>query len=607
MSEEKWERGAGLSWSGFENGLTGGDGLNQAVIFVHVICAVLAAAILAYLAASGRRTRATYSYMICIGLALFWNLAEVFLLMANCQEQFCLAMKIKFLPVVYIGICWLYFCLSITHSKLIDIKNVKLIAFTIPAVCSLFMLTNEWHNLFFTEITYKGRLCRGPVFWIHAVESYFCIFYGTIHLFVNLRRNSGKTFRENILIFLGVIFPMTADTLMMTNIIPNTGIDITAQVMLLTMIFFGIAVYQKRFLNLIPVAARHLIENMSDGIIIVDNENLVTGMNEAVNNLFPGLFLKIYDSVEKVSEYLRKNDTGGSDQVLAEAVEGTNQVRKGKLKVHGVDIVLEIHILTGFNQASTGRMLILEDRSEEQQLMNEIKNKNVLLTKANERLIHSNKMLTSVNSRLEQFSATIEELAISRERDRMGREVHDTVGHTLTLLVALAENAIVGLTKDQQETREILEKIIGLSRGALNDIRSCLKGTCIEPFKKASLLEWMSYLAKSHATSGTTVELSIQENLPMLDAIRIMAIYRICQESVTNAIRHGHAEKVSIIIKHQSNSLRLYIFDDGAGCSEIIKGYGLTGMEERVEKLGGTISFGSDGEKGFNIIAELPV
>ncbi len=607
MLAVKWGQGAGLNWSGFENGLTGGDGLNQAIIFIHVISAVLAAAILAYLAASGRRTRASYSYMVCIGLMLFWNLAEVFLLMAHSQKQLCLALKIKFLPIIYIGISWLYFCLSITNSKWIDIKAVKLIAFSIPAVCSLFLITNEWHNLFFTKIEYGLRLCRGPVFWIHAVESYICILYGTTHLFVNLRKNTGKTFRGNIWIFLGVIFPVTADTLMMTNIIPGTGIDITAQVMLLSMIFFGIAVYQKRFLNLIPVAARHLIEDMSDGIIIVDNDNLVTCMNEAVNNLFPGLFLKIYDPVEKVSEYIRRNDTGGSGLVLAEAAEGTGPVRKGRLKVNGVDIALEIHTLTGFNQASTGRMIILEDRSEEQQLMNEIWNKNVLLTKANERLIQSNKMLTSLNSRLEQFSETIEELAISRERDRMGREVHDTVGHTLTLLVALAENAIVGLTEDQQDIRGILEKIIELSRGALNDIRSCLKGTCIEPFKKASLSEWLGHLAKSHATSGTAVELSIQENLPMLDAIRVMAIYRICQESVTNAIRHGHAEKVSIIIKHQSNSLRLYIFDDGTGCREIIKGYGLTGMEERVSRLGGTISFGSDGEKGFNIIAELPV
>jgi signal transduction histidine kinase len=53
--------------------------------------------------------------------------------------------------------------------------------------------------------------------------------------------------------------------------------------------------------------------------------------------------------------------------------------------------------------------------------------------------------------------------------------------------------------------------------------------------------------------------------------------------------------------------LRLYVFDDGKGCRAIKKGYGLTGMEERIAMLNGSISFGSDGEKGFNIIAELPL
>ena len=77
--------------------------------------------------------------------------------------------------------------------------------------------------------------------------------------------------------------------------------------------------------------------------------------------------------------------------------------------------------------------------------------------------------------------------------------------------------------------------------------------------------------------------------------------------SVTNAIRHGQAKTVNIIIKGHSKGIRLYIIDDGKGCRDLVKGYGLTGMEERIAKLGGNITFGSDGEKGFNIIANLPV
>lgn len=268
---------------------------------------------------------------------------------------------------------------------------------------------------------------------------------------------------------------------------------------------------------------------------------------------------------------------------------------------------MEIRCLTGPKQVSAGKMIIVEDRTEEQQLLDEIKNKNALLVKANERLMQSNNKLIEANKRLEKFTETVEELAIARERNRVGREVHDTVGHTLTLLIALSENAKANLESDPGKAEEILDQCIDLSRKALNDIRMSLQGTYEENFKRANLKEWMNYLVKTNSASGVNVEFLLHEGIPSLDASRVMVIYRICQESITNAIRHGQAKNVNIIIKNQKNALRLYIFNDGKGCAEIKKGYGLTGMEERVNKLGGTISFGSDGEKGFNIIAEIPV
>lgn len=128
-----------------------------------------------------------------------------------------------------------------------------------------------------------------------------------------------------------------------------------------------------------------------------------------------------------------------------------------------------------------------------------------------------------------------------------------------------------------------------------------------ESFENTNLVDLLNDLMNNHLSSGTRIEVSISENLPAIDAVRAMAVYRICQEAVTNAIRHGQAKTVNIIIKGHPEGIRLYIFDDGKGCDELVKGYGLTGMEERVAKLGGNITFGSDGEKGFNIVANLPV
>lgn len=584
-----------------------GTYVNQVNVLIQVICVILATSILVYLFVSGRRTRTTYSYMACIALMLLWNFFEIFIILSQNSKQEMLALKLKFIPVVYLGACWFNFCLNITNSKLADSKALKMVLIHFPAICYSFLLTNEWHGLFFTEIIFKTKISRGIIFWIHAAESYFLIFSGMACLFMYMRKKAGKSLKYIMLLLLAVMIPVIGDILTMINIIPCRSTDISSQVLMLTFILFGIAVYQKKFLNLYPVAARHFIETMTDGIIIMDRDNCVVGINEAVNNLLPGLDLKMYETEQKIIDYLRENSEKGYPKAFFMKDKGGLMPEKSRIKMHDKVFNIEIKALSGICQIPSGKMIILEDFTEEQQLLDEIRKKNLLLVKANKRLTKSNYMLMDANKRLEKLSNTIEELAIMKERNRVGREVHDTVGHMLTLLIALAENAKLGLTEDQTNIKETLDKSIELSRQALNDIRNCLNDICKEPFEKVSLVDLMNHLVKANHTSGTRVEVSISEDLKELCAERMMAIYRICQESITNAIRHGNAKTVNIIIKNQANSVRLYIFDDGAGCSKIVKGYGLTGMEERVAKLGGKISFGSDGENGFNIIAELPV
>ena len=165
--------------------------MNQAGIFIQVICAILAAMILTYLFANGRRCRTTYSYMLCIGLLLFWNIAEILLLMSSNNEQEMLALKIKFLPVVYIGVSWLYFCLVITNHKIIDNNLFKFILIFFPAVCYAFLLTNELHHLFYKEVIFKTKLIRGPVFGYIPLSLIFAL-SRELSVFLSALRKLGK-------------------------------------------------------------------------------------------------------------------------------------------------------------------------------------------------------------------------------------------------------------------------------------------------------------------------------------------------------------------------------------------------------------------------------
>lgn len=85
------------------------------------------------------------------------------------------------------------------------------------------------------------------------------------------------------------------------------------------------------------------------------------------------------------------------------------------------------------------------------------------------------------------------------------------------------------------------------------------------------------------------------------------AIYRICQEAMTNSLRHGKAKNMKIVLASTDGAINLLIEDDGMGCGEIKKGWGLTGMEERVAELKGKIEYGLGRERGFRINIEIPL
>jgi glucose-6-phosphate-specific signal transduction histidine kinase len=107
--------------------------------------------------------------------------------------------------------------------------------------------------------------------------------------------------------------------------------------------------------------------------------------------------------------------------------------------------------------------------------------------------------------------------------------------------------------------------------------------------------------------TGTKVELSFS-NLPLsFDETLNRSLYRIVQESLTNAIRHGKATEVRLQFWIHEETLKISIHDNGIGAQEITKGIGLTGMEERMSELGGSIKAGNAAEGGFTLNLSIPL
>ena len=197
-------------------------------------------------------------------------------------------------------------------------------------------------------------------------------------------------------------------------------------------------------------------------------------------------------------------------------------------------------------------------------------------------------------------------LAEIRERNRIAREIHDTLGHTLTGLAAGIDACIALAGDDKPALRNQLNLLSKVSRNGIKDIRmsvSSLRPDAPERLNLKSAIEEL--VENTKRVAGVNINLDCDIINLKFDEDEEMAIYRIVQESLTNAIRHGKAKNIDVSIKKNYGSINLLICDDGIGCENIKAGFGLRHIRERVNMLKGQVNFSS--EEGFKVEAMIPI
>lgn len=231
----------------------------------------------------------------------------------------------------------------------------------------------------------------------------------------------------------------------------------------------------------------------------------------------------------------------------------------------------------------------------------------------NAQLKQKNQKLQGGYRQLQKQMGIREELAIVKERSRLARELHDTVGHTLTLIIMLLNLSRKNCLAEVSRTEINLSNAIAIAQSGLQELRRTVRGEVRET-PKSNLIEAIAGVIDNAKKSGVEIDFFVsgkevlKENPAFFASHQLCnGIGRICQEAITNSVRHGQAKRVDIMLRLTVGKLSLFIIDDGKGCKNIDKGFGLTGMEGRVKELNGIIVLGSDGEKGFNIRIEIPI
>jgi two-component system, NarL family, sensor histidine kinase DesK len=203
-----------------------------------------------------------------------------------------------------------------------------------------------------------------------------------------------------------------------------------------------------------------------------------------------------------------------------------------------------------------------------------------------------------MNRRLRKANDEIEHLAKVAERERIARDLHDVLGHTLSVITLKSELAGKLIDRDPQRAGQEIREVEEISRQALSDVRDAIRG-----YRSKGLTAELAHAKSTLETAGVAVrcDASTTMKLPaMQESVLTMAV----REAVTNVVRHANARTCTLRLEQRNGTCHLEIEDDGRGGFQT-EGNGLRGMRERVEMLGGTLT--CDSQLGTKLAISVPI
>jgi signal transduction histidine kinase len=225
------------------------------------------------------------------------------------------------------------------------------------------------------------------------------------------------------------------------------------------------------------------------------------------------------------------------------------------------------------------------------------------------RLREGHVSLQQANASLAHYASTREHLAVSRERNRLARELHDTLAHSLTAISVSLETAKAYFEIDSTKARDLIEKSLDATRLGVEETRRALKALRSNALEDLGLGLALQRAAESAASRfHLDLELDLPDPMPTLSPDVEQAIYRVAQEAIDNITRHSQAKRFGIRLR-KNGSTTLTVKDDGAGFDvndrQKSGHFGLVGMRERAELAGGRLSVESKPGTGTKIVLTI--
>jgi signal transduction histidine kinase len=221
----------------------------------------------------------------------------------------------------------------------------------------------------------------------------------------------------------------------------------------------------------------------------------------------------------------------------------------------------------------------------------------------------SRQQLAIAHEQLRQYALRIEDQATLQERNRIAREIHDSLGHALTAQSIQLENALLFCPENAEQVKLYLTQAKKLGSKALQEVRQSVATLRFNPLRGQTLKTMLAHIIDDFRHVTGIAPNCYVDILAAIPPEVSMALYRIVQEALTNVCKHSAATQVSIDLQEKMGAIVLRILDDGRGFNpeHHIAGFGIQGMRERTTALGGQFSLVSEPGKGCLVEVIVPI
>jgi signal transduction histidine kinase len=546
------------------------------IVTFHLVAFLVLFGFSVYIYFRSRKTPLLYSYLLVCLMIMVWLCAKVLKTVSPNEGLRWVFIVVQYFGIQYLGFFLLLFSLIYKNGRMPK-KNTMMALLVLPTIAFLVVITNPWHMGFYSYYDfYKDRF--GAWFYPTQVISYGYLFSGIYFLsrqyltqpaFQN-KKGWGRFFAGLMVvsIFMNLYYVLFKLSLMKW-IFPFPVFDFTPIAATISIMLFMIPAFLFRFFDISPLSYGLLFRKLPYGTVFLDDEGRLFDGN--------GAFLKLFTNGAKersVSSFLKAIDLSEDSS--------TKDLMASFLK--NEDLSFEMYLNDGVV------LKVIKKRMNKRWAL--LCFLDVTIKMQNQRLLsEQNEALSLVNEELLILSKKSKELAVAKAKTKIAQNMHDILGHSLTVVIGTAELA----AKDDDITlvSKKLTQIQELLISSLNDLRNTFSGKVT--FGQTSLIKAISKLKNQ----SIEVQFTTQGDVFEMDPKRTEAIFRLCQEAITNAIKHGKATTIHLILRYRPRAVTIYAVNNGAGCRDIVKSVGLLGIESRFVELGGQVLFYFGWGNGF--------